>query len=174
MSYEIKQYNGSEFAGKSVFADVDFFPALDRINQYAKDSGVTIFVTSSYRDYVIEVKKDNHEIGHAIDMNLIINATGHLCNSECLPNDPDAKVFFDLIRNDGELRTGLDFHQPDPVHIDDGYNQNIIAWTIKHDGGNTGVSSTDEIAGNTNSSEGPDVSDLTRKNKKDFFLVQVF
>ncbi len=44
---DIRPYGNTQFIGKEIRADVDFQPGLDRINQYALDCGVQIFVTSS-------------------------------------------------------------------------------------------------------------------------------
>ena len=75
---DIRSYHGTQFIGKEIRADVDFWPGLDRINRYALESGVQVYVTSSTREpgrtvqgnIVKPASHSNHLVGHAIDMNL--------------------------------------------------------------------------------------------------------
>src|SRR5262245_57398701 len=68
----------TRFIGTELRADADFFPFLDRLNDFATDCGLEIFVTSSTREpgrtingaIVKPATRSNHLVGHAIDMNL--------------------------------------------------------------------------------------------------------
>jgi len=117
---------------------------LDRLNQYALDCKVKIFVTSSAREpgrsvsgaIVPPASRSNHLVGHAIDMNLQ-SASGFF-NSSALkksnvPNLPDEiRKLIELIRADEVLRWGGDFNPEDPVHIDDMLNhRNAVRWDAK-------------------------------------------
>jgi len=130
----IKPYQNSQFIGKALFADVDFFPALERLNQFAKECNVSIYVTSSAREpnrqvsgaIVKPATRSNHMIGHAIDMNLQ-SASGFFnskklkkANFSKLP--AEIKGFLQMVRDDSQLRWGGDFGKEDPVHIDDNLN----------------------------------------------------
>lgn len=140
----IKRYRNTRFIGKELRADRDFFPGLDRLNGYASDCGVEIFVTSSTREpgrtvqgaIVTPASRSNHFVGHAIDMNL--KSKSGFFNSKTLKKDNLSKLpreirdFIALVRNDPELRWGGDFSKEDPVHIDDSLNnRNQVLWKSK-------------------------------------------
>lgn len=140
----IEQYNNSQFIGKTLYVDTDFFAALDRVNQFAKKSKVKIFITSSAREpgrsvsgaIVKPASRSNHLIGHAIDMNL--QSKSGFYNSKKLKKSQFSKLpkeikqFINLIREDSELRWGGDFRKEDPVHIDDNLNNaNPKRWDSK-------------------------------------------
>lgn len=126
--FELQPFKASNFTGSSIYSDPLFFPALERINDYAKKSNIKIFVTHSFRangqkitgTVVSPASKSNHLVGHAIDFN--ISLKGKLYKSKDLkksnsgnwPNE--IKGFIDSIKNDKELRWGGEFN--DPVHID--------------------------------------------------------
>lgn len=141
-SNPLVEFTASNFVGKKVIADNDFVAGLKRINKYAKDSGVLIHVTSSYRKdanvtnaIVTPSKMSNHMVGHAIDMNVRYDDDyKKWCNSAALDKatlpEPVAK-FIGLIRADEELRWGGDFRKKDSVHIDDYYNKNAENWKKK-------------------------------------------
>ena len=113
--------------------DTDFIPHLDRLNQYALDCGVDIYVTSSTREpgrkvsgkIVPQAGRSNHLVGHAIDMNLQLDS-GDFFNSSKLKKLADqprsVRDFIKKVQDDPELRWGGDFRTPDVVHIDDGLN----------------------------------------------------
>ena len=141
---DIRPYHRAQFIGKEVRADVDFWPHLDRINQYALDCDVQVFVTSSTREpgrtirgnIVKPASRSNHLVGHAIDMNLksrngFFNSTKlKRSNFNQLPDE--TREFLEKIRADGNLRWGGDFSKEDPVHIDDGLNvRNPERWDAK-------------------------------------------
>ena len=141
---DIRPYANTQFIGKEIRADADFRPGLDRINQFALDCGVEVFVTSSTREpgrtvqgaIVKPATKSNHMVGHAIDMNLksssgFFNSTKlGRANFNRLPDE--IKEFIGKIRADGVLRWGGDFRNEDPVHIDDGLNRrNSARWDAK-------------------------------------------
>jgi hypothetical protein len=141
---DIRIYRNTQFIGNDLRCDFDFFPCLDRVNRFAVDCGVEVFVTSSTREpgrtvrgaIVPPASKSNHLVGHAIDMNLK-SASGAF-NSQALTRanranlPPEIRRFLDLVRNDGELRWGGDFTPDDPVHIDDGLNRTDPArWDSK-------------------------------------------
>jgi hypothetical protein len=137
-------YSGSNFTGETVVTDVEFVPALDKINKYAADNDVNLLITDSFRPYgravrgaiVPPASRSNHLAGHAIDMNVQYGpGKGKLCNSSCLRREhPPAavKAFLDTIRADGTLRWGGDFEDRDPVHIDDGLNGDDAAWRTRY------------------------------------------
>ena len=140
----IKTYSNSHFIGKELRADVDFIPHLDRLNQYAMDCDVKIYVTSSAREpgrtvsgaIVPPASRSNHMVGHAIDMNL--QSSSGFFNSEKLKKSNFANLpaevqnLLNLIRNDEILRWGGDFSKEDPVHIDDNLNhRNPELWDLK-------------------------------------------
>ena len=140
----IKIYSNTQFIGKEMRIDVDFIPYLDRLNQYAKDCKVDIYVTSSAREpgrtvrgnIVPPASRSNHLIGHAIDMNLQ-SASGFF-NSRKLRRSKfhllpkEIKKLIKLIRDDSALRWGGDFSKEDPVHIDDNLNhRNPDRWDAK-------------------------------------------
>jgi hypothetical protein len=130
MATELKTFTGSQLIGKVVLADVEFLPHLDKINEFAADNGLQIWVTSSTRPLGVPVggavfnpaKMSNHFVGHAIDMNIKVGET--LFNSKKLAKfnslPSEIKAFIIAIRNHPRLRWGGDFG--DPVHIDDGLN----------------------------------------------------
>jgi len=71
----------------------------------------------------------NHNIGHAIDMNVVYGTSNTLCDSKCLGGTQPAavKCFIDAVKRAG-LRWGGNFRPIDFVHIDDGYNQNTVNY----------------------------------------------
>jgi len=141
---EIKIYTNSQFIGKELRADVDFIPHLDRLNQYALDCQVKIYVTSSVREpgrsvsgaIVPPASRSNHLVGHGIDMNLQ-SASGFF-NSKKLKRSNFANLpaeirdLINLVKGDSVLRWGGDFNPEDPVHIDDRLNRrNSARWDLK-------------------------------------------
>ncbi|VAW68521.1 hypothetical protein MNBD_GAMMA09-3164 [hydrothermal vent metagenome] len=124
-------YRGTHFTGKDVIADTDFIASLNRVNKYAGECNVKVWVTSSIRNINQQLKgaivrpasRSCHYVGHAIDVNVLYNEV--LYNSKKLRKSsfaslPDAIVkFIEFIRADKELRWGGDFNTQDPVHIDD-------------------------------------------------------
>ena len=132
---EIERYLNTRFIGKELRADRDFFPCLDRLNEFASDCGVEIYVTSSTREpgrsvsgaIVPPASRSNHLVGHAIDMNLR-SQSGFFNSAKLkrknLRNLPaEIRDFIALVREDPELRWGGDFSREDPVHIDDALNR---------------------------------------------------
>ncbi len=141
---ELKLYTNSQFIGKELRADIDFIPHLDRLNQYAQDCEVKIYVTSSAREpgrtvsgaIVPPASRSNHLVGHAIDMNL--QSTSGFFNSKKLKKSnvtnlpSEIQDLLKLIRDDEVLRWGGDFSKEDPVHIDDNLNhRNPQRWDAK-------------------------------------------
>jgi peptidoglycan hydrolase-like protein with peptidoglycan-binding domain len=136
-------YQGSRFRGKPCRADVQFIPSLEKVNQYATDADVYIFVTSSFRTstnvngaIVKPATFSNHLAGHGIDMNLVYG-NGQFANSSVLkkyPNVPaPVKKFLKSIIDDPDLRWGGKFRATDPVHIDDGLNvKNRSKWEKRY------------------------------------------
>ena len=140
----IKTYTNTQFIGKEMRVDADFMPHLDRLNQYALDCQVKIYVTSSAREpgrsvsgaIVPPASRSNHLVGHAIDMNLQ-SASGFFNSSKLkksnFTNLPgEISKLIGLIRDDEVLRWGGDFSPEDPVHIDDKLNhRNRDRWDSK-------------------------------------------
>lgn len=128
---------------KPIIVANDFIPSMNQINQYAKENNLTVYVTSSYRNKNDKVKNSivkpanfsNHYIGHAIDMNLEykdqwFNSTSMKTNNfKNLPKN--IKCFLSAVIKNPNLRWGGTFQREDPVHIDDNYNSNKIAWKEK-------------------------------------------
>jgi hypothetical protein len=141
---DIRVYRNTQFIGNDLRADFDFFPCLDRVNGFATECGVEVYVTSSTREpgrtvrgaIVPPASKSNHLVGHAIDANL--KSANGFFNSQALKRanhadlPPEIRRFLELVRNDGELRWGGDFTPEDPVHFDDGLNRSDPArWDSK-------------------------------------------
>lgn len=140
----IKTYTNTQFVGKEMRVDVDFIPHLDRLNQYALECGVNVYVTSSTREpgravsgqIVKAASRSNHLVGHAIDMNLqsksgFFNST-RLKRSKYARLPAEIKKLIGMIRADETLRWGGDFNKEDPVHIDDRLNRrNPKRWESK-------------------------------------------
>lgn len=132
---DIRLYRNSRFIGNELRADFDFFPCLDRLNEFAVDCGLEIFVTSSTREpdravrgaIVTPATRSNHLVGHAIDMNL--KSESGFFNSKKLRRGNLSKLpdevrrFIQMVRDDVQLRWGGDFSREDPVHIDDALNR---------------------------------------------------
>jgi len=131
-------YEGNRFLGKPCWVNKQFLPALKKINEYAERANVYVVVTSSFRTttnvngaIVKPAVFSNHLVGHGIDMNVRYNKN-KLANSRVLikyPNIPKpVKQFLKSIIDDPNLRWGGKFRHKDPVHIDDGLNQNMAKW----------------------------------------------
>ncbi len=140
----LRTYSNSRFIGETLRVDADFFPALDRLNVYAEDCGVEIYVTSSIREprqklrgtIVPPASRSNHLVGHALDVNL--KSKSGFFNSRKLAKKHFGKLpkeirrFIGKVRKDAELRWGGDFRPEDPVHIDDGlYQADAALWKRK-------------------------------------------
>jgi len=140
----INTYTNSQFIGKELRADIDFIPHLDRLNAYAKDCNVKIYITSSTREpgrtvsgnIVPPASRSNHLVGHAIDMNL--QSGNDFYNSKKLKKSnfsrlpTEIKNLLNLVREDSILRWGGDFSREDSVHIDDNLNRrNPERWDAK-------------------------------------------
>ena len=144
MTTELTTFSGSQFIGKPVLVDIEFVSELNKINTFARDFGLQVFVTSSARQQgvavgntiVMPASRSNHLVGHGIDMNL--KKDGDSFNSSALRKSalrrqPKAvRDFIKAIRNDDTLRWGGDFGVEDPVHIDDALNRrDAMAWEEK-------------------------------------------
>jgi hypothetical protein len=130
-TFQLVRYQGENFVGKDAMVDADFAVLLKKVDKYAGEIGVKVWVTSSTRNINEQVRgaivppasKSCHHIGHAIDMNVEYN--GKLYNSKMLrksnhKNLPHSVLsFIQSIRADDSLRWGGDFNTEDPVHIDD-------------------------------------------------------
>ncbi|MDF1695115.1 MAG: peptidoglycan-binding protein [Saprospiraceae bacterium] len=136
-------YQGTRFVGNPCRADVQFKPMLEKINTYAEQAQVFIYVTSSFRTttnvagaIVTPATRSNHLAGHGIDMN-IKYGNGGFANSKVLTKYPDVpapvRQFLTSIIDDPALRWGGNFSEKDPVHIDDGLNQNGPAWDKRYE-----------------------------------------
>ncbi|MBC8756596.1 peptidoglycan-binding protein [Kordia sp. YSTF-M3] len=136
-------FQGSRFSGKPCRADIQFVPALEKINKYAEQADVIIHVTSSFRTttnvqgaIVKPATFSNHLAGHGIDMN-VRYGNGKFANSKVLakyPNVPaPVKQFLSSIINDPELRWGGLFNTKDPVHIDDHLNKDRAVWRKRYE-----------------------------------------
>ncbi len=130
----------SNFIGNEIIVHKDFVSGIERINDYAEQNNVKIFVTSSFRKenddsgntVVTPDEKSNHLVGHAIDMNVKYgNNYYNNCNSTCLASSPlpqGVAGFIQNVKGDSNLRWGGDFTEKDVVHIDDHYNVDLQKW----------------------------------------------
>lgn len=144
MKTELKVFAGSQFVGKPALVDLEFIPFLQQVNGFAAEQGLQVHVTSSARQHGVAVgntivppaTRSNHLVGHAIDMNLILD--GELFNSRALRKSnlqrlpSPVRNFIAALREARHLRWGGDFSQQDPVHIDDELNRrDALAWETK-------------------------------------------
>jgi len=135
-------FQGSRFIGKPCRTDKLFVPLLEKVNGYAEEADVDIYVTSSFRTTTVvagavvkPAKYSNHLIGHGIDMNLSYGDGGwaNFAEMSKYPNvDPPVAKFLKAIIDDEDLRWGGEFKKKDSVHIDDGYNQNRKKWKKRY------------------------------------------
>lgn len=136
-------FDGSRFRGKPCRADILFVPMLEKVNKYAAQAEVFIYVTSSFRTstnvngaIVKPATFSNHMAGHGIDMN-IIYGNGKFANSKVLGKypivPPPVKKFLKFIIDDHNLRWGGQFQTTDPVHIDDGLNRDMTKWNERYE-----------------------------------------
>ena len=118
--------------GQQVKIHSGFRSSMNNICAVANRCNVKLHITSSYRKpgsavlgaIVAPAALSNHNIGHAIDMNVVYGKSRTLCTSGCLggkQQPTDVKCFINGVKAQG-LRWGGDFTTRDPVHIDDGYN----------------------------------------------------
>ena len=130
----IKEFKHAAFVGECRI-DSDFETHLILMGNKAKDLGLVIHVTSSFRTstdvpgaIVKPAKMSNHLVGHAIDCN--IEEPGKYWNSEAL-KAPSGKVLelIEYLESLG-MRWGGRFKAVDPVHFDDGLNDNYPAKWI--------------------------------------------
>lgn len=136
-------FEASRFMGQPCRADVQFVPMLQKINALAEQAGVFIHVTSSFRTssnvggaIVKPATRSNHMAGHAIDMNVLYDNKRKAANSVELAKYPNVaepvRLFIKSIKDDPILRWGGDFNDKDPVHIDDGLNQDMAKWDKRY------------------------------------------
>ncbi|MEM9417162.1 MAG: peptidoglycan-binding protein [Bacteroidota bacterium] len=141
---QLTVFTDTHFIGKKVVANKSFLPALNKINQYAHQNNVKVYVTSSFRPTTVVkgaiVKPatfSNHLVGHAIDMNLVYGPEATFCNSRVLAQavlPPPVDAFIQAIRQDPGLRWGGDFRVRDVVHIDDNtYHQDKEQWLASYE-----------------------------------------
>jgi hypothetical protein len=135
-------FQASRFSGKPCRADIQFVPMLKKINAYAEQADIFVYVTSSFRTttnvqgaIVKPATFSNHLAGHGIDMN-IQYGNNKFVNSKVLnkyPSVPEpVKLFLRLIIDDNELRWGGRFSAKDPVHIDDHLNKDLTVWKKRY------------------------------------------
>jgi len=149
VTYSSKNIVG--FDNKTILIDYQFLPAMYRIGSYAAMNNVKVVVTSSFRTpnqkltgtIVPPAKNSNHLAGHAIDMNVEYN--GVLYESDSLKKanlknlPPNVRNFISAVRHDKGLQWGGDFLTEDPVHIDDGLNDDMVAWQQRVDACQYGI-----------------------------------
>ncbi len=138
-----KSANIIGYENKPIIVDTEFLPSMYKIDSYAKENGVIIYVTSSFRTpdqkltgaIVPPSKKSNHLAGHAIDMNVyydgILYDSRSLKKSNMAKLPPNVRNFINDVRNNKALRWGGDFNTEDPVHIDDDLGANPNVWQSK-------------------------------------------
>jgi len=110
---------------KAITVDKTFLPYLSKMNSLARERGIKIIVTSSFRKdgaaiknaVYTPAKRSNHKVGRAIDVNLIDN-DGSYYGSKRLTNSKmseNIKGFIADLKEEG-IRWGGTFS--DPVHFD--------------------------------------------------------
>jgi peptidoglycan hydrolase-like protein with peptidoglycan-binding domain len=136
-------FEASRFQGSPCRADVEFLPALNKINALAEKADVFIHVTSSFRTttnvkgaIVKPATRSNHLAGHAIDMNVVYDNKTKMANSVMLGKYPavpePVRLFIKSIIDEPGLRWGGQFNTKDPVHIDDGLNGDMAKWDKRY------------------------------------------
>jgi len=129
-SSRIKGYNGL-----TVKVDKGFKSEMDKMDGFARQCSVTVWVTHAFRregqniggTVVPPASNSNHLVGHSIDFNL--DTPSGWCNGDCLDWETNsyAKCFTDKIQADRTLDWGAMFN--DPVHVDDYLNgRNPSEW----------------------------------------------
>jgi hypothetical protein len=137
---KIVEYKNEVLVGKPCFIEESFMPKMDLLCFYAKQSGIKLYIISSYRKsthvsgaIVDPAKMGNHLIGHAIDCDLVDGKIfwNSIKMREGLTGN--AKKFIDLVISGKILRWGGLFHEKDEVHYDDGLNlSNPEKWHEIH------------------------------------------
>ncbi|MDQ6763883.1 MAG: M15 family metallopeptidase [Bacteroidota bacterium] len=136
-------FEASRFLGQPCRADASFVPMLKKINAYAEQADVYLYVTSSFRTssnvggaIVKPATRSNHMAGHAIDMNVLYANRTQSANSTILGKYPSVaepvRIFIKSIVDDPALRWGGTFSDRDPVHIDDGLNSDMALWDKRY------------------------------------------
>lgn len=125
---------GAIESGGIIRIDKGFEPALNEIEKIAHNHHLTLFVTSSLRrprQAIVNSEFEpaslsNHHVGHAIDMNVIMDGVWYNSSKLGQFNLLPGKIqsFLESINNNASfpLRWGGLFSSPDPIHIDDGFN----------------------------------------------------
>lgn len=137
-------YNALNVVGydnHQVIVDSDFVPCMNKINNYARENNVVIYVTHSFRGkkqkltkaIVPPAIKSNHLVGHAIDMNVLFNnvlyESKDMYTTKWGTLPLNVKIFLCQVRKDPTLRWGGVFTPEDPVHIDDRlFDRNPVLW----------------------------------------------
>ena len=143
LTYSASNIHG--YKNAPIYVDSQFVGSMNLINEYARENGVEVIVTSSFRmegrkikgAIVAPAKMSNHLTGHAIDMNVLYNKTLYESKDlklQHLPYLPKNVVYFIRdIRANPSLRWGGDFKTEDPVHIDDALNKYPTEWRYRYD-----------------------------------------
>ena len=137
-------YQGSNFLNPTKPVPTDFVQDLSRINNYAGQNNVQIYVESSgvrtkgaaipgdvYHKSGEVTQNSAHYIGDAVDINVRYknsNNVNSVCGSSCLNSGYSSlpkpvQGFIGDVRSDPGLRWGGDFSRVDGVHIDNGLYQ---------------------------------------------------
>ena len=133
------KYTASNFSGNCEI-DEDFKPYLDHMNEVAKEHGIKVIVTSSYRPdtnvkgaIVTPAQRSNHLIGYAIDCNLQDIKTGEYFNSVKMGDGVGLDESFIKDVEKTGLRWGGRFKAKDVVHFDYPLNiNNPKLWQEKY------------------------------------------
>lgn len=132
--YKIVEYKGSNFKGlnnKPILVEESFVPKLNIMNELLKKYGLICWVTNSFRKEGALIKgaivkpagRSNHKVGHAIDFNLQLIATGEWFNTAKMRDKKGIdNLFLEELDQTPELRWGGKFTVQDEVHMDDGLN----------------------------------------------------
>jgi hypothetical protein len=120
--------------GQQILIHRDFLDVVQRLDTYARMSGVRVVVLHSYRRPRTVLKdakvrpgqRSNHLAGHALDINVRYRFRLYMfedLKKASLPSLPLAvQAFIQQLRDDSGVRWGGDFEEEDPVHLDDGLN----------------------------------------------------
>lgn len=123
-------YTNPLLSGSPCIINDDFTDFMNTFCNFLSLSNCKAIITSSYRPsdvvsdaIVTPAQHSNHEIGMAVDVNLI-DSTGVVWNSTALKTPSgDVLDFIQLMESAG-YRWGGEFHQIDSVHFDNGCNVN--------------------------------------------------
>ena len=143
---EYRSANIRGHRGRQILMHQDFFETAQRLDAYARKSGVKLLVVHSYRRPAAVLKdakvrpgqRSDHLAGHALDINIRRGLRLYMFDDlkkDALAGLPSAvQDFIRQVRENDLLRWGGDFNDEDPVHIDEGLNiRDDQCWQLHYD-----------------------------------------